>query len=114
MEKADNELSLQAFGALVQVVTRSSPAYIVIWFYVIFSTASVWMGFGMIWMYSSLVLGTVLVLLWVFKPDRLWSERQTLEMRKLDIKLLGDKQNPQVASQEYVELYQPLEVQKKK
>lgn len=114
MEKADNKLSLQAFGTLVQVITRSSPAYVVIWFYVIFTVTSVWSGFGMIWMYASLVLGAVLVLLLVFKPDRLWSEKQTLEMKKLDMKLLGDKQNPQVTSQEYIELYQPVGVQKKK
>lgn len=114
MEKADNQLSLQAFGALAQVVTRSSPAYVVIWFYVIFSFFSAWMEFGVLWMYSSLVLGAVLLLLWVFKPDRLWSEKQTLEMKKLDMKLLGDKQNPQVTSREYIELYQPVGVQKKK
>lgn len=113
MEKADNKLSLQAFGTLVQVITRSSPAYVVIWFYVIFTATSVWTGYGMIWwMCSSLVLGVVLVLLLVFKPDRLWSEKQTLEMKKLDMKLLGDKQNPQVSSQEYIELYQPVEVTK--
>ena len=117
MEKADNELSLQAFGALVTVITRSSPAAIIFWFYVVFSFISLWTGLAAIWMTSSLILGAILLLLLIFKPDRLWSERHIQEMRKMDLKHLGDKKNPQIDSRDYSELYRPVEViegQKKK
>lgn len=112
MEKSENELSLQAFGALVTVITRSSPAAIIFWFYVVFSFISLWAGLTVVWMASSLVLGAVLIFLLIFKPDRLWSERHIQEMRKMDLTLLGDKKNPQIDSQEYTALYQPVEATK--
>jgi hypothetical protein len=107
MAKRETELLVKTAGAFVHVITRSSPAAMVLFFYSVFSLFCLWLGNSTYWMVSSAVVVAVLILLWLFKPERLWTEKHSIEMKKLDLKHLGDKKNPQVKKGEYNQLYQP-------
>jgi len=112
--KNDNELSLKAAGALVHIITRSSPASIIFWFYAIFSLFCFAFWLPAFWSILTIVVFGLALVLWVLKPERLWTEKHSLEMKKLDLTYLGDKKNPQVVAKEYLELFRPVGIKKLK
>ena len=74
-----------------------------------FSLFCLWLGNTIIWISFSTVLGLVFTALLIHKPERLWTEKHSLNMKKLSLDLLGDKNNPNVESHDYDRLYQPVE-----
>lgn len=108
MENSENKFSVQVAGTMFQLVNRSSPANLVLLFYLVFSIFCYLFKSNTLWINSSILFSICFLLLLLFKPDRLWSESHTLEMKRLDTNLLGDKNNPQVSLNDYNQLYRPL------
>ncbi len=101
-------IKVEGAGTSFQVITRSSPAIVIILFYIAFSFFSLWIGDIVLWMIISGVIITIFLVLLILKPERLWTESHSLDMKKLDLSYLGDKKNPQVKSEDYAQFFQPI------
>ena len=113
MSEPKNQFSLEGIGTAIRVSTRSSPAHVMLWLYLIISFFSLLMREVVIWEIITVLFVFVFILLLLFKPDRLWSESHSFDMKMLDLKLLGDKKNPQVSQADYQQLFQPIVHEKK-